>query len=191
MNKYFFFISESSELLKPNNIFATTSKYSIYPTSKISFDVRPLDTEKSVEKYGIGIAYSLDGISYLSLQDETVLESPAEWNKVEISLEYLAGKDVYLGILHHTYDDQGTILVDNIKLTDGLLNSAKDVVAAENGNNINITWAWDDEDAKQEPCGYRVYRAKEDGNTIMIANDITSTSYQDTEWENQEWGIYK
>lgn len=183
--------SESSELLKPNNIFATTSKYSIYPTSKISFDVRPLDTEKSVEKYGIGIAYSLDGISYLSLQDETVLESPAEWNKVEISLEYLAGKDVYLGILHHTYDDQGTILVDNIKLTDGLLNSAKDVVAAENGNNINITWAWDDEDAKQEPCGYRVYRAKEDGNTVMIANDITSTSYQDTEWENQEWGIYK
>ena len=183
--------SESSELLKPNNIFTTTTKYTIYPTSKITFDVRPLDPEKSVEKYGIGVAYSLDGISYVEIQDQTTLASTTEWNTIEIPLEYCANQEVYIGILHYTFEDQGTILVDNIKLTDGLLNTAKDVVATEVENNVNLTWAWDNFDATQEPCGYRVYRIKEGGNTIMIADNVTDTTFQDTLWSEQEWGIYQ
>ena len=183
--------SESSELLKPNNIFTTTTKYTIYPTSKITFDVRPLDPEKSVEKYGIGVAYSLDGISYVEIQDQTTLASTTEWNTIEIPLEYCANQEVYIGILHYTFEDQGTILVDNIKLTDGMLNTAKNVVATEVENNVNLTWAWDNFDATQEPCGYRVYRIKEGGNTIMIADNVTETTYQDNKWSEQEWGIYQ
>ena len=184
--------SESSEQLKPNNVFATRSKYAIYSTSKISFDARPLDTLKTVEKYGIGIAYSLDGVSFLTLQDETALATPTEWNKIEISLEYLAGKEVYLGILHYTMDDQGTILVDNIKLTDGLLTPVENVVAAESENNVNLSWDWNDEDSN-EPVGYNVYREKTNANgtSVMIANNITEKTYQDTEWNSQEWGIYR
>ncbi len=185
--------SESSEILKPNNIFATTSRYAIYPTSKITFDVKPLDAEKAVEKYGIGVAYSLDGVSFLTLQDETALATPTEWNKIEISLEYLANKEVYLGILHYTYDDQGTILVDNIKLTDGLLTTVDNVAATENGSNVDITWTWEDKDSAQQPCGYRVYRTRTNSNetAVMIANNVNGTTYQDAEWSEQEWGIYK
>ena len=183
--------SQSSEYLKPNNVFSTTKKYAIYPTSKITFDARPLDSEKAVEKYGIGVAYSLDGVYFTPIQDETVLASTTEWHTIEISLEYCANQEVYIGILHYTFDDQGTILVDNIKLSDGMLNKAKDVVAAENGNNVDLTWAWDDFDATQTPCGYRVYRAKDGGNTTVIADNVTETAYQDNKWSEQEWGIYQ
>ena len=183
--------SQSSEYLKPNNIFSTTKKYAIYPTSKITFDVRPLEPEKSVEKYGIGVAYSLDGVYFTPIHDETALASTTEWNTIEIPLEYCANQEVYIGILHYTFEDQGTILVDNIKLTDGLLNTAKDVVAAENGDNVNLTWAWDEVDATQNPCGYRVYRTKENGNTVVIADNVTETTYQDNKWSEQEWGIYQ
>ena len=180
--------SVSSDQIKPNNIFATLSKYAIYPTSKISFDVK---AEISVEKYGIGIAYSLDGANFIPIHDETSLPTPTEWNNIEISLDYLAGKEVYLGILHYTYDNQGTIFVDNIKLTDGMLNTAKDVVATEVENNVNLTWVWDEFEATQEPCGYRVYRMKDNGNAVMIADNVTATTYQDNQWSKQEWGIYK
>ena len=183
--------SQSSEYLKPNNVFSTTKKYAIYPTSKITFDARPLDSEKAVAKYGIGVAYSLDGVYFTPIQDETVLASTTDWNTIEVSLEYCANQEVYIGILHYTFDDQGTILVDNIKLSDGMLNKAKDVVAAENGNNVDLTWAWDDFDATQTPCGYRVYRAKEGGNTTVIADNVTETAYQDNKWSEQEWGIYQ
>ena len=130
-----YFYSESSEYLKPNNILSTTSRYAIYPTSKITFDVK---SNKEVAKHGIGVAYSLDGISFITLQDETALASATEWNKVEISLEYLAGKEVYLGIVHFTMDDQGTIMVDNVKLTDGLPTPVENVVATENENDLNV-----------------------------------------------------
>ena len=183
--------SQSSEYLKPNNVFSTTKKYAIYPTSKITFDARPLDSEKAVEKYGIGVAYSLDGVYFTPIQDETVLASTTEWNTIEISLEYCANQEVYIGILHYTFEDQGTILVDNIKLTDGLLNTAKNVVATEVEDNVNLTWAWDEVDATQNPCGYRVYRTKEGGNTVVIADNVTETTYQDNKWNEQEWGIYQ
>ncbi len=182
--------SESSEYLKPYNVFSTTSKYAIYPTSKITFDVKPLDAEKVVEKYGIGIAYSLDGVSFISLQDETTLASATEWNKVEISLEYLANQEVYIGILHYTMDDQGTILVDNIKLTDGLLTPVDNLAATEGEDNVSLSWTWEDEDSK-EPLGYRVYRKRNNGSTEVIAENVTGTSYEDAQWNELEWGIYQ
>ena len=89
--------SESTADVKPNNIIATVDKYAIYATSKLSFDVRP-ETDKNLEKYGIGVVYSLDGESFMTLQDETALASATEWNTIEISLEYIAGKEVYIGI---------------------------------------------------------------------------------------------
>lgn len=184
-----YFYSQSSEYAKPNNILSTTSRYAIYPASKISFDVK---SEKELEKHGIGVAYSLDGVSFLTLQDETALATPTEWNKVEISLEYLAGKEVYLGILHFTMDDQGTIMVDNVKLTDGLLTPVENLVATENENNVNVSWTWVDEDSK-EPSGYRVYRAKnnETGAAVVIADNVTEKSYQDAQWNELEWGKYQ
>ena len=184
-----YFYSQSSEYLKPNNILSTTSRYAIYPASKISFDVK---SDKELEKHGIGVAYSLDGVSFLTLQDETALATPTEWNKVEISLEYLAGKEVYLGILHFTMDDQGTIMVDNVKLTDGLLTPVENLVATENENDVNISWTWNDEDSK-EPIGYRIYRAKnnETGSAVMIADNVAEKSYQDAQWSELEWGIYQ
>ena len=182
-----YFYSESSEYLKPNNILSTTSRYAIYPTSKITFDVK---SNKEVAKHGIGVAYSLDGISFITLQDETALASATEWNKVEISLEYLAGKEVYLGIVHFTMDDQGTIMVDNIKLTDGLPTPVENVVATENENDLNVSWTWNDEDS-EEPIGYRVYRNKNNGSPVVIAENVSGTSYQDAQWSEQEWGIYQ
>lgn len=183
--------SESTADVKPNNIIATVDKYAIYATSKLSFDVRP-ETDKNIEKYGIGVVYSLDGESFMTLQDETALASATEWNTIEISLEYIAGKEVYIGILHNTYDDQGTILVDNVKLTDGKLPTAENVVAAENNDNVDVTWnVPTDENENNTLSGYRLYKARNDENPVMIANDLTETSYQDTEWENSEWGVYK
>ena len=184
-----YFYSQSSEYLKPNNILSTTSRYAIYPASKISFDVK---SDKELEKHGIGVAYSLDGVSFLTLQDETALATPTEWNKVEISLEYLAGKEVYLGILHFTMDDQGTIMVDNVKLTDGLLTPVENLVATENENDVNVSWTWADEDSK-EPIGYKVYRAKDNKteSAVMIANNVTEMTYNDAQWSELEWGIYQ
>lgn len=184
-----YFYSQSSEYLKPNNILSTTSRYAIYPTSKITFDVK---SDKELEKHGIGVAYSLDGVSFLTLQDETALATPTEWNKVEISLEYLAGKEVYLGILHFTMDDQGTIMVDNVKLTDGLLTPVENLVATENENDVNVSWTWADEDSK-EPIGYKVYRAKENKteSAVMIADNVTEMTYNDAQWNELEWGIYQ
>ena len=184
-----YFYSESSELLKPNNILSTTSKYAIYPTSKITFDVK---SEKELEKHGIGVAYSLDGTNFLPLQDETALATPTEWNKVEISLEYLAGKEVYLGILHFTMDDQGTIMIDNVKLTDGLLTKVDNVVAAEADNNVKVSWTWEDEES-DEPVGYRVYRNRinANGTPVMIADNVAEKTYEDSKWSEQEWGIYQ
>ena len=181
--------SQSSKDLKPNNIFSTTSKYAIFPTSKITFDVK---ADKTLEKYGIGVAYSLDGTNYLALQDETVLASATEWNKVEISLEYLAGKEAYIGILHYTMDDQGIIMVDNIKLADGLLTKVDNVVATEVNTNVNVSWTWEDKDS-DEPVGYRVYRNRinANGTPIMIANNVADKSYKDSLWSEQEWGIYQ
>ena len=184
-----YFYSLSSEYAKPNNILSTTSRYAIYPTSKITFDVK---SEKELEKHGIGVAYSLDGVSFITLQDETTLATPTEWNKVEISLEYLAGKEVYLGILHFTMDDQGTIMVDNVKLRDGLLTPAENVAATEADNNVNLSWTWADEDSK-EPIGYKVYRNRinANGTPVIIADNVTGTTYQDAQWSEQEWGIYQ
>ena len=184
-----YFYSLSSEYAKPNNILSTTSRYAIYPTSKITFDVK---SEKELEKHGIGVAYSLDGVSFITLQDETALAAPTEWNKIEISLEYLAGKEVYLGILHFTMDDQGTIMVDNVKLTDGMLTTVENLVATENENDVNVSWTWSDEDSK-EPVGYRIYRAK-DNNTssaVMIADNVTEMTYNDPQWSELEWGKYQ
>ena len=184
--------SESTADVKPNNIIATVDKYAIYATSKLSFDVRP-ETDKNIEKYGIGVVYSLDGESFMTLQDETALASATEWNTIEISLEYIAGKEVYIGILHNTYDDQGTILVDNVKLTDGKLPTAENVVAAENNDNVDVTWnAPTEEFANYNLTGYRVYRSNgDDQNAEMIANDLTETSYTDVTWADAEQGIYK
>ncbi len=183
--------SESAETIKPNNIIATTEKYAIFATSKISFDVRP-ETDKNVEKYGIGVVYSLDGESFMTLQDETELASTTEWNKVEISLEYIANKEVYIGILHNTYSDQGNILVDNVKLTDGKLPTAEEVTATENGDNVDITWnAPTEEFANYNLSGYRLFRTRGDETPDVIANETAETSYQDTEWKDAEWGIYK
>ena len=184
--------SQSSEYLKPNNIFSTTKKYAIYPTSKITFDVRPLEPEKSVEKYGIGVAYSLDGVYFTPIHDETALATTTEWNTIEIPLEYCANQEVYIGILHYTFEDQGTILVDNIKLTDGLLTPVENLVATENENDVNISWTWVDEDSK-EPIGYKVYRAKnnETGAAVVIADNVTEKSYQDVQWSELEWGKYQ
>ena len=184
--------SESTADVKPNNIIATVDKYAIYATSKLSFDVRP-ETDKNIEKYGIGVVYSLDGESFMTLQDETALASATEWNTIEISLEYIAGKEVYIGILHNTYDDQGTILVDNVKLTDGKLPTAENVVAAENNDNVDVTWNAPTEGfANYNLTGYRVYRSNgDDQNAEMIANDLTETSYTDVTWADAEQGIYK
>ncbi len=184
--------SESAADVKPNNIIATADKYAIYATSKISFDVRP-ETDMNIEKYGIGVVYSLDGESFMTLQDETALASATEWNTVEISLEYIAGKEAYIGILHNTYDNQGTILVDNVRLSDGKLPTAENVVAAVNNNNVDVTWnAPTEEFANYNLTGYRVYRSNGDvQNAEMIANDLTETSYTDNTWADAEQGVYK
>ena len=182
--------SESSESIKPNNIIATVEKYAIYATSKITFDVR-VSEDKSLEKYGIGVAYSLDGEYFTTLQDETALTSATEWNTVEISLDYIANQEVYIGILHNVYDNQGTVMVDNVKLTDGLLNTVTDVVAEENDDNVNITWNAPAEDNANVFYGYRLFRARGEENPVMLADNLTETSYQDAEWKDIQWGIYK
>ena len=104
----------------------------------------------------------------------------------------LAGKEVYLGILHFTMDDQGTIMVDNVKLTDGLLTPVENLVATENENDVNISWTWADEDSK-EPIGYKVYRAKDNKteSAVMIADNVTEMTYNDAQWNELEWGIYQ
>ena len=182
--------SVSADTIKPNNIITTVDKYSIYATSKISFDVRP-ETDKNIEKYGIGVVYSLDGETFTTLQDETALESATEWNTVEISLSHIAGKEVYIGILHSTQDDQGTILVDNVKLVDGKLPTAENVVIALNNNNVDVTWnAPTEESANKTLSGYRVYQRRNNGSPVKISNDLTETSYQDTKFADAKWGIY-
>ena len=189
-----YFYSVSSESLKPNNILSTTSRYAIYPTSKITFDVK---SDKELEKHGIGVAYSLDGTNFITIQDETVLDSTnldtiTGWHNVEISLNYIANKEVYIGILHYTMDDQGTIMVDNVKLTDGLLTKVEDVAATDNDSLVNVSWRWEDEDS-DEPVGYRVYRNRinANGTAVMIGDNVTDTTFQDTLWSEQEWGIYQ
>lgn len=184
--------SESTADVKPNNIIATADKYAIYATSKITFDVRP-ETDKGIEKYGVGVVYSLDGESFMTLQDETALASATGWNTIEISLEYIAGKEVYIGILHNTYDDQGTILVDNVRLTDGKLPTAENVVAEKNENNVDVTWDVPTEGFTNfNLTGYRVYRSNGDvQDAEMIANDLTETSYTDNTWADAEQGVYK
>lgn len=183
--------SVSSDSIKPNNIIATTEKYAIFATSKITFDARP-KTDKNIEKYGIGVVYSLDGENFMTLQDETALASATEWNKVEISLEYIAGKEVYIGILHSTQENQDTILVDNVKLSNGKLPTAENVVAEIAENNVNITWdVPTEESANHTFCGYRLYKARNNDIPVMISNNLTDTSYQDEEWAKSEWGVYK
>lgn len=184
--------SESSDATKPNNVLMTVDKYTIYATSKISFDVRPADAGSSIERYGVGIVYSLDGEFFQTIQDETELASATDWNTIEVSLSYIANKEVYIGILHYTFDNQGTILVDNVKLMDGRLPTAENVVAEEVENNINITWeAPAEESANYDFNSYRVYRSRSGEEAVMVANNLTSTSYEDTDWSELEWGIYQ
>ncbi len=183
--------SVSSDSINPNNIIATKEKYAIYAESKISFDVRTL-SDKNIEKYGIGVVYSLDGESFMTLQDETALDSATKWNTVEISLEYIAGKEVYIGILHSTQENQDTILVDNVKLVDGKLPTATNVLAEEADDNVNITWvAPTEESANHTFSGYRLYQTRNNEAPVIIANNLTSTSYQDAEWTKSKWGVYK
>ena len=184
--------SESSESIKPNNIIATVEKYTIYTTSKIHFDVRPSE-QKDIEKYGIGVVYSLDGETFMTIQDETVLASETEWNNIEISLDYIANKEVYIGILHNTQDDQGIIMVDNIRLSDGLLNTVTKVTAEEDGDNVEITWGAPlFADETNELYAYRLYRSNDrNDKPIIIADELQDVSYTDNTWSDAEWGIYK
>lgn len=183
------YIYSESANAKPNNIIATTEKYAIYAGSKISFDVRPSSTVNFAENYGI--AYSLEGEFFYTIHNVT-LESSEDWVNVEFVLNYCEGKEIYIGILHNSIDNQSAIFVDNVKLTDGRLPKPVQVAAVESENNVNITWGAPlSEDAAYEHIGYRLYKTSGTDNGEIIANNITETSYQDASWSNTESGVYK
>ena len=91
------------------------------------------------------------------------------------------------------------------------LNPVAQVVAVENGNNVDVAWSWEsmrklaiadaksgetkyiDRDSEQgyNFHSYRVYRANGNNTPVIIADYIDETSFQDATWTQATSGSYR
>ena len=107
--------------------------------------------------------------------------------------------------------DINTVENNEEEENNGGLNPVAQVVAVENGNNVDVAWSWESmrrlaiADAKTGETkyinrdseqgynfhSYRVYRANGNNNPVIVADYISETSFQDATWAQATSGVYR
>ncbi|MBE6343861.1 MAG: hypothetical protein E7065_10810, partial [Lentimicrobiaceae bacterium] len=123
--------------LDPDNYMVTEEKYSIFPTSELSFWVATAAMYPS-EHYGVAV--STDGENFTTIYEETYGEwkggdrdrdqdnGLSDWKQVVVSLADYAGQEIYVAIRHFNSADNYVLCVDDIELSK---------YGAKRGNAIN------------------------------------------------------